>query len=439
MTSIGLRLFTILSILTLSCRPTEHKSHAEQPNIILIMADDLGYGDLSCYGNEVYQTPHIDQLAAEGMRFTDYHSNGAVCSPTRAALMTGRYQQRSGIGGVVTAAGHRHTGLDRGETTMAEVMKANGYATALFGKWHLGYDPQFNPVRQGFDEFRGFVSGNVDYHSHIDQTGIFDWWKQDVLLDDEGYITDLITRYGLDFIDRHHQAPFFLYLAHGAPHYPYQGRDDRADRTVGGTFKNLGSREDVGQAYQEMMFALDEGVGAVREKVVNLGIAEHTIIIFISDNGANAKGSNGALRGFKGTLWEGGHRVPMLAWWPGKIDKGQSSTSLLLSMDLFPTILALSSINSGVDFDGVDFSRLLFGKEGPADRMVCWRFKDWKCARSGHWKLLVHKQEQYLFNLSQDLGERDNLIESEKEVADRLFDALLRWEADVDKDVKKRT
>ena len=181
-------LFLTSSILHLASATAE-----QSPNIIFIMADDLGYGDISCYGSKTIKTPHIDKLASTGVKCTDYHSNGAVCSPTRAALMTGRYQQRSGIPGVVTAKSHRHTGLPLKEWTMGEAMKEQGYQTAMFGKWHLGYDPKFNPVKQGFDEFKGFVSGNVDYHKHIDQEGHFDWWQQDKIKEDPGYITDLST------------------------------------------------------------------------------------------------------------------------------------------------------------------------------------------------------------------------------------------------------
>jgi len=164
-----------------------------KPNIIIILADDYGYGDVGCYGSKRFKTPNIDALAAGGMRFTDFHSNGAVCSPTRAAFLTGRYQQRTGITGVVTAAGHRHTGLDLQEQTIAEVVKPAGYRSALFGKWHVGYAPAYNPVRQGFDEFIGYVSSNIDYHHHLDQTGREDWWKQDELKPEKGYSTDLIT------------------------------------------------------------------------------------------------------------------------------------------------------------------------------------------------------------------------------------------------------
>jgi arylsulfatase A-like enzyme len=217
--------FTIVTAAALASSPEEGGKESK-PNIIIILADDYGYGDVGCYGSREYNTPHIDALAAGGMRFTDFHSNGVVCSPTRAALLTGRYQQRSGISGVVTAGAHRHTGMDLKEITFAEVLKAEGYVTGLFGKWHLGYAVEYNPVHQGFDEFIGYVSGNVDYHAHLDQTGKEDWWKEDELVPENGYTTDLITTHGVDFIRRHREKPFLLYLAHQAPHYPFQGRQD---------------------------------------------------------------------------------------------------------------------------------------------------------------------------------------------------------------------
>ncbi|MBN1342344.1 MAG: sulfatase-like hydrolase/transferase, partial [Phycisphaerae bacterium] len=253
---------------------------ASRPNIILIMADDLGYGDLGCYGNPKIATPHIDALAAGGMRLTDFHANGPVCSPTRAALLTGRYQQRCGIEGVVTAKGHRDTGMDLSETTFAEVLKSAGYATGLFGKWHLGYEAGFNPTKQGFDEFRGYVSGNVDYHSHIDQTGIEDWWTGVEKVPETGYTTDLITRHGVRFIERHKDRPFCLYLPHEAPHYPYQGRADRPDRAPGKPGPIQGSRKDKVGAYKEMVEAMDEGLGRIVETVRRLGLDKRTFIFF---------------------------------------------------------------------------------------------------------------------------------------------------------------
>ena len=284
----------------------------EKPNFIIIMADDLGYGDVGCYGSSKILTPNIDGLAKGGMRFTDYHSNGAVCSPTRAALLTGRYQQRCGINGVVTAARHRETGLALSEVTFAEVLKGAGYTTGLFGKWHVGYPVEFNPMKQGFDEFAGFVSGNVDYQSHIDQEGYFDWWKGEKLEDEKGYTTDLITKHGERFIEKHKGESFCLYLAHEAPHYPYQGPGDGPERAVGNRNAFPG-RKDRAAAYVEMVEAMDAGIGRIVAKVKAMGIERKTLIFFCSDNGPATHGDSGGLRGKKGSLWEGGHRVPGIA------------------------------------------------------------------------------------------------------------------------------
>ena len=288
-------------------------SKERKPNIIIILADDYGYGDVGCYGSKRFNTPHLDALAAGGLRFTDFHSNGAVCSPTRAAFLTGRYQQRTGISGVVTAAGHRNTGLDLGETTFAEVLKPAGYVTALFGKWHLGYLPDYNPVRQGFDEFIGYVSGNIDYHAHLDQTGMEDWWEQEELNPERGYTTDLITDHGVDFIQRNREKPFLLYIAHEAPHYPFQGRNDPPRYTR----ENGRTNDPVTQeVYREMIEVMDEGVGRIHQAVIDADLIDNTLIIFFSDNGPSGLGSAGALRGKKGQIWEGGHRVPAIAYWP---------------------------------------------------------------------------------------------------------------------------
>ena len=267
-------------------QPTPSNNGAEQPerprrpNVVLIMADDLGYGDISPYGGWI-ETPHLEELAAGGVRFTDFHSSGNVCSPTRAGLMTGLYQQRLGIPGVLFANPARpshHEGIGADATTIAEVMRSDGYATAIFGKWHLAYRPEFNflargspsrspaedsPTLHGFDTFRGFVSGNLDYHSHIDMMGRPDWWTDAKLQAEEGYLTDLITEHAVRFIETHAGAPFLLYLPHHAPHYPFQGRYDPADRTVGGEFDQLGSATDRQRAYREIVQAVDDGVGRV--------------------------------------------------------------------------------------------------------------------------------------------------------------------------------
>jgi len=286
--------FLILLSFFLSCNYGKTSNNEKKdvlPNIILIMADDLGYNDLGCYGSESINTPNIDKLASEGVRFTDYHSNGVVCSPTRAALLTGKYQQRAGIEGVVTAKNHRHTGLS-GEVTIADFLSSYQYRTGIIGKWHLGYDTLFSPLNNGFNYFRGYVSGNIDYHSHIDQVGYYDWWLGKDTITEEGYSTDLITDNSVQFIENNLDNPFFLYVAHEAPHYPYQGRKDTADRTVGGKFDVHGSRKDRANAYKEMIEAMDDGIGQIVSCLDKNNLLESTLILFCSDNGSSSSSAH---------------------------------------------------------------------------------------------------------------------------------------------------
>lgn len=420
-----------------NCQPVPRAKSAAQPqpkpNFILILADDLGYGDLGCYGNSDSKTPHLDALARAGIRFTDFHSNGAICSPTRAALLTGRYQQRAGIEGVISARNHRDKGLALAEVTFAEVLQQAGYATALFGKWHLGYARRFNPIRQGFGHFSGYVSGNVDYQSHIDQEGYADWWKDTVLTRQAGYSTSLITDHGLRFIRENKQKPFCLYLAHEAPHSPYQGPGDKADRTVGGKFPVPGSRADRKEAYKEMIEALDQGVGQIVAAVQQAGIAQNTFIFFLSDNGATSLGSNGTFSGQKGQLLEGGHRVPAIACWPGKLAAGQQSDLLLLSMDLFPTLAAAAGVPlpPGLKLDGENFLPWLCQEKKQAARLAFWRTSQEKVVRQGNWKLLVNRQTHAirLFNLSRDGQEKQDLSGREPARVKQLLQELARWES----------
>ncbi|HUV65996.1 MAG TPA: sulfatase-like hydrolase/transferase [Sedimentisphaerales bacterium] len=408
-------------------------NETERPNIILIMADDLGYGDIGCYGNERIKTPNIDALARGGMRFTDYHSNGPVCSPTRAALLTGRYQQRAGIEGVVTAAKHRHTGMALEEVTFAEVLKGRGYATGIFGKWHLGYSVEFNPARQGFDEFRGYVSGNVDYHSHIDQAGYDDWWKNLEKVPEDGYCTDLITRHGVDFIERHKDKPFCLYLPHESVHSPYQGRNDPPERLPEGKKSKKGKGQGIAGAYKEMIEVMDEGIGRIVGTVRRLGLERKTFIFFCSDNGATKNGSNGALAGFKGSLWEGGHRVPAVAYWPGKIKTGTVTDQTALGMDLFATMASVAGaeLPAGLTLDGVDLLPMLLDNRQLPQRTLFWRYVKERAVRKGPWKLLVQGENVRLHNLMEDLGEKKNLAQAEPAMAKALQDELAAWESDV--------
>jgi len=414
---------------------------ANRPNIILIMADDLGYGDIGCYGSKKNSTPNIDALAKGGMKFTDYHSNCPVCSPTRAALMTGRYQQRSGIEGVIYAKGQaRQTGLALEETTFAEILKKHGYVTGIFGKWHLGYNVQFNPVKQGFDEFRGYVSGNVDYHSHIDGAGFDDWWKNLEKVPEEGYCTDLITKHGVDFIERHKDEPFCLYLPHESVHSPYQGRNDPPQRLPGGKTGKKARGEEIARAYKEMIEVMDEGIGKIVETVKRLGLERKTFIFFCSDNGATKNGSNGALAGYKGSLWEGGHRVPAIACWPGRIRPGSVTSQTVLGMDMFPTMVSIAGakLPAGLNLDGVNLlGTLMKGRELPK-RTLFWRYRKQKAVRKGPWKLLIQDNKVKLYNLDDDLGEKNNFAEMKPEMVKMLQAELTTWEQEVSAGVELR-
>ncbi len=407
-----------------------------RPNIILIVADDMGYGDCSCFGSDAIKTPNIDAIAKRGIRFTDFHSNGAVCSPTRAALLTGRYQQRTGIEGVITAKNHRDVGLPLEESTFAELLKDKGYRTALFGKWHLGYNQKFNPVHRGFDEFAGFVAGNVDYFSHIDQEGHEDWWRQNALSPEDGYTTDLVTKHGLRFIEEHRDEPFCLYLAHECPHYPYQGPNDKGYRTPGNGRPISGPREDKAQAYKEMMESMDEGIGLILERVREHGLEESTLIFFFSDNGPSGPGSSGGLRGKKGSLWEGGHRVPAVACWKGVIPEGREVDATCIGMDLFPTMLGMAGVTkpAGVTLDGMDILPVMTGDIDDLKRDLFWRFKGKRAVRSGKWKLTLNEQDgdaKELHDLKSDLSESKNVIEDNPELARELEARIERWEAEV--------
>jgi arylsulfatase A-like enzyme len=430
----GIKIYTtLLGIGPLSmfsqCR--EASVADEKPNIIIILADDLGYGDLDCYGNNMNDTPNLDKMARGGLLFTDFHSNGAVCSPTRAALLSGKYQQRVGIQEVVHATKFRHTGITPGTYTIASYAKSQGYCTGIIGKWHLGYDTAFSPLNYGFDYFKGYVSGNVDYHSHIDGAGIYDWWEQKDTIIEPGYSTDLITLNAVKFIQDHRQEPFLLYVAHESPHAPYQGRNDSPMRKIGG-LNTEHSPSDQQKTYREMIAIMDEGIGSIFSMLEQLNLCENTFVFFFSDNGANNAGSNVPFRGYKSSLWEGGHRVPAIASWKGRIEPG-TSNELLLGIDIFPTIAALIGKKPpvGTDLDGIDFSPVLFDRESLAERPVFWRTGEEKSIRKGSWKLLVLKDSTYLFNLSDDPSEQMNILHEKIRITDNLQHLLKEWEAEM--------
>ena len=407
--------------------------YVTRPNVVFIMADDLGYGDLGCYGGKT-PTPQIDALAAGGVRFTDYHSNGAVCTPTRAALMTGRYQQRCGINQVFRAEGRGDgEGLPHTTPMLPEVLRASGYATALFGKWHLGYAAAFNPTKYGFDTFRGFVSGNIDYQSHVDGAGAADWWNGDQLESEPGYLTDLIAKHSVEFIRANAARPFFLSVMHGAVHTPFQGRTDKSFREADKPSPGAGPRSDKAAAYAEMLTALDDSVGAIVGALRDANVLENTLVVFCSDNGATGVGSNGVLSGKKGGVLEGGHRVPAIAYWPGRIEPGVRD-GLAMTMDWYPTIASLckTPVPEGLALDGVTIERHLFNAEPTPVRTVFWRTKannGERAARRGVWKLVLREEGEALYNVVDDIRETKNVIGEQVGIAGELSAALKAWEA----------
>jgi arylsulfatase A len=435
-------LVMVFSVLVIVWTPLVLAQAAERPNFVIIMADDLGYGDIGCFGNQRILTPHLDEIANGGMRFTDFHSSGAVCSPTRAGLMTGRYQQRAGIPAVIVAATTRPThphGIQDREHTFAELLTNAGYQTAIFGKWHLGYYKAYNPVRHGFAQFRGYISGNVDFFSHIDQAGRLDWWRDDDIDDEPGYTTHLSTKHTVEFINTNKDKPFCAYVPYEPPHYPYQGPNDKPVRAIG---KNRSkaetgqSKQDVQRAYKEMVEEMDKGVGEIISTLKKHELDRRTLVMFFSDNGATRQGSNGPLRGQKGQVWEGGHRVPCIAWWPGKIKAGSESQDLTITLDVMPTILAAANLTAPEDrpLDGVSLLPVLTEGASLGPRKLFWGHNTSRAMRDGDWKLVTQSPGQKqpgLFNLKDDLAEQRDLAQQRPDRLKKMLAALDAWEQDI--------
>jgi arylsulfatase A-like enzyme len=412
----SLTLFTALLLAPLAAL----HAASDKPNIVLIVADDLGYGDVACYGSSI-PTPNIDRLAREGTRFTDFHSNGSVCSPTRCALMTGRYQQRAGIAGLVRG----DNGMSPDEFTIAEAMKSSGYVTAMFGKWHLGELPNFNPVKQGFDEYKGSLGGRIDYFTHqaAGKPHHLDWWNGVDSLEEKGYSTTLIADHSVAFIQRSKSKPFFLYVAFNAPHTPLE---------------SPGVPDGKGpDAYRKVVEWMDKETGRIVAAIQEEGLADNTFVFFFSDNGGH-EGipgcSNKPLRGFKGSFWEGGHREPAIARWPGRIPVGKVTDQTAMGMDLMPTVMELAgaTLPANRKLDGISLASLLSRGQPLPQRKLFWaQGKNW-AMRDGPWKLLHDQDTVYLFDLSQDLGEQNDLSARFPERVKKMSDEVQAWAADVD-------
>lgn len=407
-----------------------------RPNIVFFLADDLGYSDLGCYGATDIRTPNIDRLAREGVRLTQFYANGCVCTPTRCALLTGRYPQR--LGGLEWSIppGKKHLGLPARQKTLATLLREAGYATALAGKWHLGYTPDRSPNAHGFDHFFGLLGGNHDYFTHRENNGELDLYRDGQPVVMEGYSTHLITQQARQFLDAMREKPFFLYVAFNAPHFPFQGPED-ATRQV--TLKDWaqGTRE----TYVKMVEALDSGVGEILGALDRHGLATNTLVVFASDNGGDRCSRNGRLAKGKGQLWEGGLRVPCVVRWPGRLPPGTDSAQEGITMDWTATIANLAGVKPPDDrpFDGVDLLPLLSGQRPIAPRTLFWRrvgpneVKTHRAVRCGDWKFIqTTKGGQFLYHLATDIGETTNLALRDPERVRRLIALLDAWESSVD-------
>lgn len=424
--------------------------NARRPNIVLIMADDLGYCDVGCYGSTTIRTPAIDKLASEGVRFTTFYSNAPECTPTRTALLTGRYQHR--VGGLECALGIGNVGryddavrlrethdmgLPSEEISIARMLKTRGYATAICGKWHLGYEPKFFPSNHGFDYWFGPVGGSIDYFHHREYTGEPALYLNDRPVEREGYMTDLITDEAVKFIERSKNVPFFLYVPYNAPHTPYQGPDDYKPEPVAQADYGKGSPE----TYTAMVECMDKGVGKIIKAIQQQGVAESTLFIFMSDNGANKKGDNTPFSGYKGNLFEGGIRVPCIARWPGRLDKGTTSDQPCMTMDFSRSIIAAAGAKIPEDrpFDGMDIIKAVEAGGPVQKRTLFWRARRGeqtrKAVRDGSMKYIWltdgDKTEEYLFDLKSDPMEKNNLLDERKEDTRRLKKLLQNWEIEV--------
>ncbi|HEV3384005.1 MAG TPA: sulfatase-like hydrolase/transferase [Gemmata sp.] len=405
----------------------------KHPNILLILVDDLGYGDLGCYGSKDIRTPNIDRLSKEGVRLTDCYSAAAVCSPTRAALITGRYPQRSGFEWVIDY-NEKDRGLKATDTSLPRLLKKGGYATGLFGKWHLGYKAEFGPNAHGFDDFFGFPSADLDYYSHKDANGDPGLYSNTKLIQENGYLTDLITDRSTAFLKKNASNPFFLEVAYNAPHWPFQvpGKPDdfRDEKTYG---PRTGTRAD----YIKMVEHLDTCVGKLLAELDRLGLSKETLVIFTNDNGGERLSDNGPLFHGKYTLWEGGIRVPCIVRQPGAIPVGTTSAQPIITMDLTAGILSAAGIAPPAEasLDGEDVLAILAGKKPKQERTFFWRLKrpgeqgGQKAVRRGKWKYILDRRVELLYDLEADLGERKSLAYEHPEIVMQLREALAGWEA----------
>ena len=403
---------------------------AARPNILIIVGDDMGYADIGVHGCKDIPTPHLDSLAKNGVRCTSGYVSGPYCSPTRAGLMTGRYQQRFGHEFNPGPVAGDEVGLPTTETTLADRLKAAGYKTGMVGKWHLGYTEKYHPVNRGFQEFYGFLGGARSYFplGNNPPVGGKMYRNLEVLPENEEYTTDAFTREALAYIDRHVKDEWFLYLTYNAVHGPMHATEKYLDR-----FKNV--EDENRRTYCAMMSAMDDGIGAILKKLDETKLSENTLVFFVSDNGGPPVNSsnNGVLRGNKAQTWEGGIRVPYLVQWKGRIPAGKTYDNPVIQLDFAPTALAAAGVEpKDAKFDGVNLLPHLEGKlTTPPHESLYWRFGDQMAIRHGNMKLVQGRgsDKRMLFDLAADIGEQKDLADQRPEVAKDLAARYDAWNA----------
>lgn len=422
-------LTVVLIALPILATPCASPAADRPPNFVIIVADDLGYADLGVQGCRDIPTPNIDTLAAGGVRFTNGYVSCPVCSPTRAGLQTGRYQQRFGH---ELNPGPEHNaapnfGLPLTEVTLADRLKKAGYATGLVGKWHLGYRPEFHPLQRGYDEFFGFLAGHHDYFKSDEPGPLMRGTKP---IQEPQYLTEAFGREAASFIDRHREKPFLLMLTFNAIHQPMEATDQHLQRFTA-------IDDPLRRKTAAMLSAMDDAVGIVLNKLRTAKLEENTLIFFVSDNGGPTavNGSrNTPLRGFKAQVWEGGIRVPFLVQWKGVLPAGRVYDKPVISLDIHPTCLAAAGgkfeIDTSRPLDGVNLLPYLKSENtAPPHDALFWRYGNQAAARVGNYKLVRQKADLSLYDLASDISEQNDLAKEKPEVLSRAKEALEKWES----------
>ena len=411
---------------------------ARRPNIVFILADDLGYADVACYGRPDVATPSVDRLAANGVRFLQAYANSAVCTATRTALITGRYQYRLRVGleePLAARGDAAKVGLPPGHPTLPSLLKKEGYGTTLVGKWHLGVLPDYGPLKSGYDHFYGFRGGAVDYYSHAGTNQKDDLWDDDVPIQRAGYLTDLLGARAVEVIDEaaKTERPFFLSLHFNAPHWPWEAPGDEAEsERIRGT--NLFHYDGGAQkTYTRMIAQMDLQIGRVLTALEANRLIDDTIVVFTSDNGGERFSDTWPFTGRKTELLEGGLRIPAIVSWPARLPKGRTTDQVAISMDWLPTLLAAvgGSIDRSSPPDGIDLLPYLVDPAKTMARTLFWRYKGnaQRAARVGDDKYLKLLDNTFLFNVVDDPMERANLKVRKPDVYAKLEAAWLEWNA----------